>query len=97
MNDNSADWASTGELPAQNSVREDPALLQNYPALAPFLEELEYARYETVSPGITNAMAEVTTGVNEAVLGKKSPKEALDDAAAKATQLLQQNKAQYGG
>jgi multiple sugar transport system substrate-binding protein len=97
MNDNSADWASTGELPAQNSVREDPALLQTYPALAPFLEELEYARYETVSPGITNAMAEVTTGVGEAVLGKKSPKEALDDAAEKATQLLQQNKAQYGG
>jgi len=42
-------------------------------------------------------MAEVTTGVNEAMLGKKSPKEALDDAAAKATQLLKQNKAQYGG
>jgi multiple sugar transport system substrate-binding protein len=97
MNDNSADWASTGELPAQNSVREDPALLTNYPALAPFLEQLEYAHYETVSPGITNAMAEVTTGVNEAMLGKKSPKEALDDAAAKATQLLKQNKAQYGG
>jgi multiple sugar transport system substrate-binding protein len=97
MNDNSADWASTGELPAQNTVREDPALLQNYPALAPFLEQLEYAHYETVSPGITNAMAEVTTGVNEAMLGKKSPKEALDDAAAKATQLLKQNKAQYGG
>jgi multiple sugar transport system substrate-binding protein len=97
MNDNSADWASTGELPAQNTVREDPALLQNYPALAPFLDELEYAHYETVSPGITNAMAEVTTAVNEAVLGKKSPKEALDDAAKKATQLLEQNKAQYGG
>ncbi|GAB3607099.1 ABC transporter substrate-binding protein [Conyzicola nivalis] len=97
MNDNSAEWASTGELPAQNTVREDPALLTDYPALAPFLEQLEYARYETVSPGITNAMAEVTTGVNEAMLGKKSPKEALDDAAEKATQLLKQNKAQYGG
>jgi len=97
MNDNSADWASTGELPAQNTVREDPALLTSYPALKPFLEQLEYAHYETVAPGITNAMAEVTTGVNEAMLGKKSPKEALDDAAAKATQLLKQNKAQYGG
>jgi multiple sugar transport system substrate-binding protein len=97
MNDNSADWASTGELPAQNTVREDPALLETYPALAPFLEELEYAHYETVSPGITNAMAEVATAVNEAVLGKKTPKEALDDAAKKADQLLAQNKAQYGG
>lgn len=97
MNDNSSEWASTGELPAQNTVREDPALLETYPALAPFLEELEYAHYETVSPGITNAMAEVTTAVNEAMLGKKSPKEALDDAAEKATKLLEQNNAQYGG
>ncbi|TBN56425.1 ABC transporter substrate-binding protein [Glaciihabitans arcticus] len=96
MNDNSADWASTGELPAQNDVREDPALLETYPALAPFLEELEYAHFETVSPGITNAMAQVTVGVNEALLGKKSVKDALDDAAAKATALLKQNKAQYG-
>ncbi len=97
MNDNSADWAKTGELPAQNTVREDPALLQDYPNLEPFLEELDYAHFETVSPGINNAMAEVTTAVNEAVLGKKTPQQALDDAAAKATQLLKQNKAQYGG
>lgn len=97
MNDNSADWAKTGELPAQNNVREDPALLETYPNLKPFLEELEYAHFETVSPGITNAMAEVTTAVNEAVLGKKTPQQALDDAADKATQLLKQNKAQYGG
>lgn len=96
MNDNSADWASTGELPAQNDVREDPALLETYPALAPFIEELEYAHFETVAPGITNAMAQVTVGVNEALLGKKSVKDALDDAAAKATALLKQNKAQYG-
>ena len=50
----------------------------------------------TVAPGITNAMAQVTVGVNEALLGKKSVKDALDDAAAKATALLKQNKAQYG-
>jgi multiple sugar transport system substrate-binding protein len=96
MNDNSADWASTGELPAQNSVREDPALIEEYPALEPFLGQLEYAHFETVSPGITNAMAQVTVAVNEALLGKKTVKEALDDAAAKADALLEQNAAQYG-
>jgi len=97
MNDNSADWAKTGELPAQNDVREDPALLQDYPALAPFVESLEFAHFETAAPGITTALAEVTTAVNEAVLGKKDPKQALDDAAEKATAILKQNKAQYGG
>ena len=97
MNDNSAGWAATGELPAQNSVREDPKLLTDYPKLKPFLDELPYAHYETVAPGITSATATITTALNEAILGKKTPKAALDDAAAKADQLLQQNASQYGG
>jgi len=97
MNDNSAGWAETGELPAQNTVREDPALLETYPALEPFLGELEYAHYETSAPGITAAAALITTAVSEAVQGKKSPKDALDDAATKADQILEQNKQQYGG
>jgi multiple sugar transport system substrate-binding protein len=97
MNDHSSGWASTGELPANNSVRNDPALLKAYPNLKPFLDELPYAHYEAVSPGISNAEATITTAVNEAVLGKKTPKQALDDAVAKANQLLTQNKSQYGG
>jgi len=97
MNDNSAGWAATGELPADNKVRNDPSLLTTYPNLKPFLDELPYARYETVSPGINAANATITTAVNDAVLGKKSPKQALDDAAAQANQLLKQNKSQYGG
>jgi multiple sugar transport system substrate-binding protein len=97
MNDNSAGWAATGELPADNKVRNDPSLLTTYPNLKPFLDELPYARYETVSPGINAANATITTAVNDAVLGKKSPKQALDDAATQADQLLKQNKSQYGG
>ncbi|MDQ1598510.1 MAG: multiple sugar transport system substrate-binding protein [Microbacteriaceae bacterium] len=97
MNDNSSGWAATGELPAKNSVRNDPQLLQDHPNLKPFLDQLPYAHYETVSPGITNAVATITTAVNEAVLLKKSPKQALDDGVAKANQLLKQNASQYGG
>ncbi|AGW42680.1 ABC transporter sugar binding protein [Leifsonia xyli subsp. cynodontis DSM 46306] len=96
MNDNSADWPQTGELPAKNSVRDDPALVRDYPNLKPFLDQLEYARYETAAPGITTVTATVTTAVNEAITGKKNPKKALDDAAAKADTLLKQNKAKYG-
>ncbi|GAA1449420.1 ABC transporter substrate-binding protein [Leifsonia poae] len=96
MNDNSASWPDTGELPASNSVRNDPALVQKYPNLKPFLDELPYAHYETSAPGITSVTATVTTAVNEAVTGKKSPKQALDDAVAKANTLLEQNKQTYG-
>ncbi|MHB1234621.1 MAG: ABC transporter substrate-binding protein [Microbacteriaceae bacterium] len=97
MNAHSADWASTGELPAKNTVRNDPGLVSKYPALKTFLDELPYAHYETVAPGITSVEATITTAVNEAVLGKKTPQAALDDAVAKANQLLKQNASQYGG
>ncbi|KRC46814.1 sugar ABC transporter substrate-binding protein [Leifsonia sp. Root227] len=96
MNDNSASWPDTGELPASNSVRNDPALVKKYPNLKPFLDELPYAHYETSAPGITSVTATVTTAVNEAVTGKKSPKQALDDAVEKANTLLTQNKQTYG-
>ncbi|WP_158867453.1 ABC transporter substrate-binding protein [Leifsonia sp. AG29] len=96
MNDHSADWPQTGELPAKNSVREDPKLVQTYPRLKPFLDELQYAHYETTAPGITTVEATITTAVNEAVTGKKSPKQALDDAVQKANTLLKQNKQKYG-
>ena len=96
MNDNSLGWAETGELPADNTVREDPALLETYPNLAPFMDELEYARYETVSPGISEANAQITLALNEALTGKKDPKQALDDAADKANQILESNRAKYG-
>jgi multiple sugar transport system substrate-binding protein len=96
MNDNSAGWPETGELPASNKVRNDPALVQKYPHLKPFLDELPYAHYETSSPGIANAEATITDAVNAAVTGKSSPKDALDAAVAKANSLLAQNKQTYG-
>lgn len=96
MNDNSADWASTGELPGANSVRDDPSLLQKYPHLKPFMDELPYAHYETVSPGINEANALITTAINEALTGKKSPQQALNDAKTKADQILAQNRSKYG-
>lgn len=97
MNDNSKVWAGGGELPAANEVRNDPSLVQSYPNLKPFLSQLDYAHFETASPGITNANATITVAINNALLGKQSVKAALDQQAAKADQLLQQNKQQYGG
>ncbi len=96
MNEHSLAWAETGELPATNSVREDSSLVSKYPNLKPFLAELDYAHFETSAPGIPSADALLNTAVNEAILQKKSPQQALDDAAKKADLQLQQNKQQYG-
>jgi len=97
MNDNAAGWASTGELPAANTVRNDPSLAQQYPNLVPFINELPYAHYETVAPGIGDANALITTAISNALTGKMSPQDALNDAANQADQVLQQNQAKYGG
>lgn len=97
MNDNSLAWAEGGELPAANKVRNSSELTSKYKNYAPFLKELEYAHFETASPGIASADAAIQTAVNEALLGKKPVKQALDDAVVKADKLLQQNKQQYGG
>ncbi|MGN6742806.1 MAG: ABC transporter substrate-binding protein, partial [Amnibacterium sp.] len=97
MNEHSTVWAGGGELPAANKVRNDPSLVSQYPNLKPFLGELDYAHFETTAPGIPNAEATITTAVNEAVLQKKSPQQALNDAASQADKLLAQNKQQYGG
>jgi len=60
------------------------------------MTELEYARYETVSPGIAEANAQITLALNEALTGKKDPQTALDDAADKANQIIEANQAKYG-
>ena len=98
MNDNSAGWAETGELPADNTVRNDPSLVKDHPNLKPFLDELPYAHYETIGSGDHRVDRDHhRPRVNEAITGKKSPKQALDDAAAKANPILKQNASQYGG
>jgi multiple sugar transport system substrate-binding protein len=97
MEAHSVDWASTGELPAFNDTRNDPALLQKYPILTSFVNELDYAHYYPALPGIGNVIKLISPGIDEAILGQKTPKQALDDAAVKADQLLQRNASQYGG
>jgi multiple sugar transport system substrate-binding protein len=97
ISDHSIDWAKSGQVPARTSVRETPEFkaleVQSIAA-----QELEFVKFPPAVPGI----GEVTTptfelAVNEAVLGKKSPKAALDEATSKANQLLAANKKKYGG
>lgn len=93
---NSLAWAETGEIPASASVRAMPEFKARA-AQQPFVNELAYAHFETPAPGIGDADNTVPTAVNDAILMKKSPKQALDDAVTQANQILQRNKQQYQG
>jgi multiple sugar transport system substrate-binding protein len=97
ISDKSIEWAKAGQIAARASVRESPEFqaleVQNIAA-----QQLDYVKFPPATPGIGEVTAPTfELAVNEAVLGKKSPKEALDDATSKANELLAANKKKYGG
>jgi multiple sugar transport system substrate-binding protein len=97
ISDHSIDWAKAGQIAARASVRESPEFqeleVQNIAA-----QQLDYVKFPPAVPGIGELTAPTyQVAVNEAVLGKKSPKAALDEATTKANELLAANKKKYGG
>ncbi|SCL40529.1 multiple sugar transport system substrate-binding protein [Micromonospora pallida] len=95
LSQHSLDWAAGGQVPARKAVREDAgfAALAEVNALAP---ELEYAAFPPAAPGIGEVLLTFYSSFNEAALGKKSPKQALDDGVAKADKQLADNRKKYG-
>jgi multiple sugar transport system substrate-binding protein len=97
ISDHSIDWAKAGQVPARASVRETPEFkeleVQNIAA-----QQLDYVKFPPAVPGIGEVMAPTfELALNEAILGKKEPKAALDQATSKANELLAANKKKYGG
>lgn len=91
----SAAWAVGGQVPARTSARESA----EFTALAPqaaIAEQAEDLRFPPSIPGIGDAIGELYTALNEAVLLTKDPREALEDAAARADQVLADNRDRYG-
>ena len=94
VSEQSLDWAKAGQVPARNSVRES-AEFAELTEQNVFAEELDYVHFVPTVPGIPDAMAEIETGVNEAILGSKEPQQALDDAAQRANEALEANRERY--
>jgi len=95
LSENSLEWAKSGQIPARNSVRESEGFkaLEVQSTLA---EQLPHVVFFPTVPGIGDIpLPTFEQAVNEAVLGKKEPKEALDEAARKADALLEDNRKKY--
>ena len=61
-----------------------------------FAKQLPYIHFTPSVPGIADVRIEtLDPAINEAVLLKKEPEAALDEAASKADQLLKENKQKY--
>jgi multiple sugar transport system substrate-binding protein len=95
LSQHSLDWAAGGQVPARRSVLDDPKFdaLTEVNTLA---AELPDAAFPPAAPGIGDVTNLFYTAFNEAVLGKKAPKQALDDGVAKADKLLEDNRKKYG-
>jgi multiple sugar transport system substrate-binding protein len=95
ISEHSIEWAKAGQVPARNSVRESDEFkaLEDQSTLA---EQIDYVHFPPAVPGIGDAQLEMEQAVNRAVLGKQSPQQALDQAADRANQLLEQNTKKYG-
>ena len=96
LSQQSSEWAGAAMIPARNSAREEAAYTDSPQAiLDPWLPNF---RFLPAVPGVADTIAPtVEVAVNEAILGKKSPEEALTTQQENATELLQQNLEKYGG
>ena len=96
--EHSLEWAGAGQIPANAAVREDEGFdqLEN-PGPKALEPQLEYVHFAPSVPGIGDAMnVMMDEGVANGVLGRKDPKTSLDEAAASAQKLLDENAEKYG-
>ncbi len=92
----SIEWAKAGQVPARKEIREG-AEFKGLKEQAALGTQIDNVRFAPSVPGIPEALLAIDTGVNEAVLLRKPPAQALTDAANRANQILEQNRKKYGG
>jgi multiple sugar transport system substrate-binding protein len=92
----SAEWAGAGMIPARKSVRDTPEVQKS--TQGPIASQIQNLRFLPPVPGLGDVQAQtLEIAVANATLLKQDPAAALKDAAGKATQLMQANKAKFGG
>ncbi|HEX6708734.1 MAG TPA: ABC transporter substrate-binding protein [Rubrobacter sp.] len=98
ISEHSLEWAKSAKIPARKSVRDSAAFKKELPKEAEVAKELPYIHFPPSVPGIFDVeTASYDQAVNEAVLLKKDPKTALDEAASRANDLLEENRQKYEG
>lgn len=96
MSEQSGTWAEAAMIPARNSAREDAAFKDSPQAV--FSDYLENLHFLPAVPGLGDLIpSTLEVAVNEAVLGKGTPEEALTKQQENATKLMQDNLEKFGG
>jgi len=91
----SIEWAKAGQVPARNSVRESQEF-QSLEEQAQLAKQVSYVHFVPPEPGIADVqVGSFDKAVNQAILLEEEPKAALDEAASRADQLLEENRQKY--
>lgn len=95
MSDQSAAWSDAGMIPARNAAREE----SNYTDSVQYAiaEQTDHLHFLPAVPGLGEITPQtIEVAVSEAVLGRKSPQDALAEAQDDANQLLEDLREKYG-
>ncbi|WP_433305895.1 ABC transporter substrate-binding protein [Actinoplanes sp. CA-030573] len=90
-----AAWAKSAKVPARNDLAQG-AEFKAMTALQSFAADVQFTHFPPSVAGIGDALAQLYTGVQSAVLLKQDPAAALNAAADKANKILADNKKKYG-
>ena len=95
MSDQSSAWSEAGMIPARNSAREESAYTDSVQYA--ISEQTDHLHFLPAIPGLGDITPQtIELAVSEAVLGRKSPEEALSEAQDDANQLLEDLREKYG-
>jgi len=98
LSDNSVGWAKAGQAPARNSVRQDPTLADQAPAIAAVAKSSDSVVILPQIPALESAVWGQGYGpaVDAILLGDQTDiQAALDDAQQTSQQLIDDNAAQF--
>ncbi|WP_225755575.1 ABC transporter substrate-binding protein [Actinotalea sp. Marseille-Q4924] len=95
MSEQSGTWAQAGMIPARESVRAEA--VAGMPQ-EPIAEMIDNMRFLPAVPGIGTVQAEaLEPAVSKVILGEAEAQEALEQAAERATSLMEENLESFGG
>ncbi|MEV5322309.1 ABC transporter substrate-binding protein [Streptomyces sp. NPDC052687] len=94
MSARSTEWAKAGMIPARNTVRAAPEVAK-LPQIR-LAEDVEVFRFLPALPGVGDVQTKaLELAVQQAVLGQKSPADALAEGVRTADKVLADNKQKY--
>jgi multiple sugar transport system substrate-binding protein len=95
MSEQSSSWSEAGMIPARNSAREEPEFTDS--VQYQIRDQVDALHFLPPVPGLGDVqIPTLEVAVNEAILGKTSPADALSKYASNASKMMQENLEKFG-